>query len=182
MDDIAPGSTRRRFGGGVAYLDANGKPVRDVATLARIAALAIPPAYKAVWICADPAGPPDATRGAASSMSIIPTGVRCGIPTSARAWRPSASRKKQVAEVIRAVAQRLRNTVALCRKCYVHPDVIEAFMNDELRGCARIAAISRLRADEARLLKPLSRRAAAQIAQRPRYRTARRTPKGRLPT
>src|SRR5690606_26544035 len=33
-----------------------GKPVRDAATLQRIRALAIPPAYRDVWICASPQG------------------------------------------------------------------------------------------------------------------------------
>lgn len=327
VDDSAPGITRRRYGGAFAYFDANGKPVRDAATLARIAALAIPPAYEAVWICPDPAGYLQATgrdaRGrkqyvyhpdwgalrdsdkyarlpafgtalprlrarvardlgrngmprekvvAAVVLLLDATLVRVGSPRYAqqnrtyglttlrrrhatvrgsrlrlqftgksgithdvsvndprlahivrscadlpgqhlfkyrdsdgeireigsadvnaylqaatggdftakdfRTWAGSVhalamlrtagadssetARKKQVAEVIRAVAQRLRNTVAVCRKCYVHPDVIEAFLNDELRGCVRVATISRLRADEARLLKLLSQRAAAQ--------------------
>lgn len=67
-----------------------------------------------------------------------------------------AARRKCVVEVIKSVAQRLRNTVAVCRKCYVHPAVIEAFSDDGLQDCARVANVSRLRADEARLLKLLS--------------------------
>lgn len=38
------------------YVDARGKPVRDVATLNRIRRLAIPPAWQDVWICADESG------------------------------------------------------------------------------------------------------------------------------
>src|SRR6188508_3774 len=38
------------------YLGVNGKPVRDARTLARISKLAIPPAYKDVWICPNPRG------------------------------------------------------------------------------------------------------------------------------
>lgn len=322
VDDSAPGITRRRYGSGFAYIDANGERVRDAATLARIAALAIPPAYEAVWICADPAGHLQATghdaRGrkqyvyhadwgtlrdldkyarlaafgtmlprlrarvardlrrngmprekvvAAVVLLLDATLVRVGTPRYARqnrtyglttlrrrhvtvrgsrlrfqfigksgithdvsvndprlarivrkcadlpgqslfkyrdnegeireigsadvnaylqeatggdftakdfrTWAGSvhalamlraagadgddeAARKKLVAEVIKVVARRLRNTVAVCRKCYVHPEVIEAFMNGQLRGEVRRPAVSRLRADEARLLKLLS--------------------------
>jgi DNA topoisomerase I len=51
VDDGRPGLTRRRTARGFRYLDAKGAPVRDAATLARIKALAIPPAYTDVWIC-----------------------------------------------------------------------------------------------------------------------------------
>lgn len=56
-----PGIQRRRHGEGFGYRDANGRPVRDPATLARIRALAIPPAYVDVWICAAPNGHLQAT-------------------------------------------------------------------------------------------------------------------------
>lgn len=49
--DDNPGLTRRRSGKGFAYLDRDGKAVRDRKTLARIRALAIPPAWTEVWIC-----------------------------------------------------------------------------------------------------------------------------------
>jgi DNA topoisomerase-1 len=62
------------------------------------------------------------------------------------------ARKKAVTEVIREVAQRLRNTMAVCRKCYVHPDVLAAFMDDTLHALPAPRAGVRLRADEARLL------------------------------
>jgi DNA topoisomerase IB len=47
---------RRRSGKGFGYRDAGGKPLRDAATLQRIRALAIPPAWTDVWICPDPRG------------------------------------------------------------------------------------------------------------------------------
>jgi DNA topoisomerase IB len=46
-----------RFG----YRDSNGRPVTDDATLERIRALAIPPAYEHVWICSSPRGHLQAT-------------------------------------------------------------------------------------------------------------------------
>jgi len=49
--DVEPGYVRRRRGRGFAYFDDRGRPVRDERTLARIRALAIPPAYTDVWIC-----------------------------------------------------------------------------------------------------------------------------------
>ena len=49
--DDRPGITRARRGKGFRYLTDNGVPVRDEGTLARIRALAIPPAWRDVWIC-----------------------------------------------------------------------------------------------------------------------------------
>ncbi len=49
-DEFA-GLTRRRAGKGWSYRDAKGQTVTDDKTLARIRALAIPPAWTDVWIC-----------------------------------------------------------------------------------------------------------------------------------
>jgi DNA topoisomerase-1 len=51
VSDAAPGITRRRAGVGFRYHNPSGACVRDKAVLARIKALAIPPAWEAVWIC-----------------------------------------------------------------------------------------------------------------------------------
>jgi DNA topoisomerase-1 len=51
VSDSKPGISRRRAGKGFRYFDAEGKPVRDKPTLARIRSLVIPPAWKDVWIC-----------------------------------------------------------------------------------------------------------------------------------
>jgi DNA topoisomerase-1 len=47
-----PGILRRRCGRGFRYTDPKGRPI-SAADRARIAALAIPPAWREVWICAD---------------------------------------------------------------------------------------------------------------------------------
>ncbi len=60
-DPNAPGLSRIRHGRGFSYLDASGARIEDEATLARIRALAIPPAWENVWICADPDGHLQAT-------------------------------------------------------------------------------------------------------------------------
>lgn len=49
--DTQKGIHRRIRGMAVTYVDAEGKAVRDAETLARIKALAIPPAWRDVWIC-----------------------------------------------------------------------------------------------------------------------------------
>lgn len=54
--DTRPGITRRRSGRGFSYRDADGRTIRDRQTLARIRALAIPPAWTDVWICPWPTG------------------------------------------------------------------------------------------------------------------------------
>src|SRR4051794_16092502 len=59
-DDRQPGLRRRRAGRGFAYFEGD-RPVRDAQTVARIRALAIPPAWTDVWICADPNGHLQAT-------------------------------------------------------------------------------------------------------------------------
>ncbi|MGI5119616.1 DNA topoisomerase IB [Marinactinospora thermotolerans] len=55
-DPAAPGIIRRRCGRGFRYLDPSGRPLRDEKELNRIRSLAIPPAWKDVWISPDPAG------------------------------------------------------------------------------------------------------------------------------
>jgi DNA topoisomerase-1 len=59
--DARPGITRRRAGRGFGYSRPDGTPVHDEVSLARIRALAIPPAWTDVWICADPVGHLQAT-------------------------------------------------------------------------------------------------------------------------
>lgn len=61
VSDAQPGLRRVRRGEHVEIRDAQGRRVRDAATLARIRRLAIPPAWEDVWICADPAGHLQAT-------------------------------------------------------------------------------------------------------------------------
>ena len=55
VTETAPGIRRRRAGHGFVYLNGHG-PVRQTQTLARIRALAIPPAWTEVWICPSPSG------------------------------------------------------------------------------------------------------------------------------
>lgn len=59
--DDASGITRRRCGRGWSYRDPHGRLVRDRSTLERIRRLAVPPAWRDVWISPDPDGHLQAT-------------------------------------------------------------------------------------------------------------------------
>ena len=61
VDCSGPGIRRRRRGRGFSYVDADGVHVDEPEVLARIAELAIPPAWEDVWICPYPHGHLQAT-------------------------------------------------------------------------------------------------------------------------
>src|ERR687893_3053032 len=60
-DISEPGIVRRRRGRGWEYRDGNGERIGDLETLERIRELAIPPAWRDVWICPLPNGHLQAT-------------------------------------------------------------------------------------------------------------------------
>lgn len=61
VGDDEPGLTRRRRGRGFSYAQADGTIISDPKVRARIASIAIPPAWRDVWICADAEGHIQAT-------------------------------------------------------------------------------------------------------------------------
>jgi DNA topoisomerase I len=61
VSDDQPGYTRKPKGDDFEYFDTDGKPIRDETRLLRIRRLAIPPAYKDVWISPSPNGHIQAT-------------------------------------------------------------------------------------------------------------------------
>ncbi|MDQ0127205.1 DNA topoisomerase-1 [Pseudomonas lini] len=61
VDDTLPGITRRKLRGKFCYFDPAGRRITDPDEIKRINALAVPPAYTDVWICADPRGHLQAT-------------------------------------------------------------------------------------------------------------------------
>ena len=61
VSDEQPGYIRKRKGKSFQYFDLEGKLIRDEARLLRIRRLAIPPAYRQVWICPLPHGHIQAT-------------------------------------------------------------------------------------------------------------------------
>jgi DNA topoisomerase-1 len=76
-----------------------------------------------------------------------------------------AQGKRNVVAAIEAVSQRLGNTKAVCRKCYVHPGVINAYLDGSLLETLRqrveneiSAALQVLPAEEAAVLAFLQER------------------------
>ncbi|WP_077046613.1 DNA topoisomerase IB [Pseudomonas sp. KK4] len=61
VDDTLPGISRKKVRGKFHYFDPDGQRITDPAEIQRINALAVPPAYVDVWICADPRGHLQAT-------------------------------------------------------------------------------------------------------------------------
>jgi len=73
--------------------------------------------------------------------------------------------KRNVLEAIEKVARQLGNTRAVCRKCYVHPAVVDAYLDGSmaeiLKGRAEAAlqrSLHRLRPEEAAVLALLQQR------------------------
>ncbi|WP_199553801.1 DNA topoisomerase IB [Sandaracinobacteroides hominis] len=76
-----------------------------------------------------------------------------------------AAAKRNVRSAIEAVARRLGNTPTVCRKCYVHPEIVDSYLSAELVLEARQQVedalrgdLSGLRAEEALVLSFLHRR------------------------
>ncbi|MCG8908006.1 DNA topoisomerase IB [Pseudomonas sp. DP-17] len=67
-------------------------------------------------------------------------------------WQDAKSASRQLKEIIGQVASELGNTPAICRKCYVHPRVIEAFLAGELVNLRKARKRKHLSAEEATLL------------------------------
>lgn len=66
--------------------------------------------------------------------------VFCALALGEKAAKPSASAvKRQIAEAVRTVATKLGNTPAICRSCYIHPEIMTAFADGHLaRHMARV--------------------------------------------
>jgi DNA topoisomerase I len=86
----------------------------------------------------------------------------------------AAGRKKAIVDAIEEVAGRLGNTPAVCRACYVHPDVLDSYLDGTLvealsaraRGAGR--GLHALRPEEAAVLGLLQ----ARLAREQRHRRA----------
>ncbi|MFO1246625.1 MAG: DNA topoisomerase IB [Alphaproteobacteria bacterium] len=74
------------------------------------------------------------------------------------------SGKKAVRTVVTAVAEELGNTVAVCRKCYIHPRIIAAFEAGALRLRVPVRGRGGLSAAESAVLAYLRRPAPRQAA------------------
>ncbi|MGB6213569.1 MULTISPECIES: DNA topoisomerase IB [Pseudomonas] len=63
-------------------------------------------------------------------------------------WEPESDAKRHVVEMVKNVARQLGNTPAVCRKCYIHPAVLEGFMLGALAQLPRPRLRKGLRAEE----------------------------------
>jgi DNA topoisomerase I len=71
-----------------------------------------------------------------------------------------ASRKRHINDAVRMVAQKLGNTPAICRKCYIHPRVLDAYDAEDLTGLPKLgmvefAGLQLTRRHEMRVLRML---------------------------
>lgn len=81
-----------------------------------------------------------------------------------------AQAKKNVVRAIESVAEKLGNTPSVCRKCYVHPAVLDAYMDgtmlEGLRALAEeklVEDLPDLQPEEAAVLAMLQRRLAQEV-------------------
>jgi DNA topoisomerase I len=78
----------------------------------------------------------------------------CARALRARPSPPSGrAARRELRQAIEAAARMLRNTPAVCRKCYIHPAVAESYL------AGRLSEAMRGRSEEAALIRLLSRRA-----------------------
>ena len=102
----------------------------------------------------------------------------------------AAQAKRNLRSAIEKVAARLGNTPTICRKCYVHPEVLNSYMDGNLLleikselECDLRDALAGLKPEEAAVLAMLRSRLANEVARTPAASTNRpsRWVKGDLP-
>jgi DNA topoisomerase I len=88
-----------------------------------------------------------------------------------QAFEPADSKtetKRQMNEAIEAVAGVLGNTKSVCRKCYIHPAILDAYLDQSLietvgqRADAALTDVKDLRPDEVAVLQFLRKRLKAE--------------------
>jgi DNA topoisomerase I len=93
----------------------------------------------------------------------------------------AAEARRHLVATVKEVATLLRNTPAVCRRCYIHPVVIAAFEANELQGLCNCRPQRGLRVDEAAfatLLTQTAARARRQAAKQNVKQTVKRTVNG----
>jgi DNA topoisomerase-1 len=103
-----PGFARRRHGKAFTYLRPGGQKLRDPATLARIASLAIPPAWTDVWICQSPNGHLQATGRDARGRKQYRYHARWRAAQDQHKYERIIAFAKTLPRIRRAVARDLR--------------------------------------------------------------------------
>ena len=62
------------------------------------------------------------------------TVLACSTLTAFDPFQSETQAKRNIVEAVKTVAEHLGNTPAVCRKCYIHPAVMETFHRGELRS------------------------------------------------
>lgn len=75
-----------------------------------------------------------------------------------RQWQPEAVARRNLVETVTHVSRQLGNTPTVCRQCYIHPDVLQAFMCGELAQLPKARKRKWLSSEEVTLLKFLTER------------------------
>lgn len=81
-------------------------------------------------------------------------------------WEPEADAKKHIVDMVKQVARQLGNTPAVCRKCYIHPAVLEGFLLGELALIPKSRQRKGLRHEEVALATYLQSLAEKVLAER----------------
>lgn len=95
--------------------------------------------------------------------------LACSSLLALEAFESESQAKKNVVAAIKSVAERLGNTPAVCRKCYVHPAVLESYANGDMvkwlekSVAAEVAKSHGLRKEERDLIR-LIERASQRVA------------------
>ena len=66
-------------------------------------------------------------------------------------WEPESDAKRHVVEMVKSVASQLGNTPAVCRKCYIHPAVLDGFLMGSLARLPPARTRKGLKAEEVAL-------------------------------
>ncbi|EPA97339.1 DNA topoisomerase IB [Pseudomonas sp. G5(2012)] len=74
-------------------------------------------------------------------------------------WQPESQAKQHVVAMVKDVARQLGNTPAVCRKCYIHPAVLEGFLLGALAQLPKPRVRKGLRAEEVALAMLLEKMA-----------------------
>src|SRR5262249_20727084 len=84
------------------------------------------------------------------------------------AFDSKVAAKKNLVRAIESVARRLGNTPSVCRKCYIHPAVLDAYLEGTMleslrqRTAAEMADVHVLSPEESAVLALLQRRLAQE--------------------
>ena len=85
-------------------------------------------------------------------------------------WQPESDAKRHVVAMVKDVARQLGNTPAVCRKCYIHPAVLDAYLEGSMLDSLRARAETEMRdvaglaPEEAAVLALLGERLAREDA------------------